>query len=124
MNQPYNFLRPIASNKKRSILWFAFAVMLGHINIEWNESQFVAIGFTQNADAIVRRAVAARTVAAPVRGVARRTARRVSRRWAVGTQLYSLPPDCYWANNAWYCEDDGVYFQQTYVNNTIIYIAI
>jgi hypothetical protein len=80
------------------------------------------ISLFQQAEA--RGFVAARGIGVVDRGVARRTARRVSRRWAIGSRLSYLPPDCYWAGSNWYCEEDGVSFQQINENNTVVYISL
>jgi len=116
-----------AGNLRRSIL-VGLAVLGANLSIEFDQNHRVnSVGFSQPAEARGGRGVGGAhgvrpgVVGAP--GVARRTARRVSRRWAVGTQLYSLPGDCSWSDGSWYCAEDGVYFYQTTINNRVVYVS-
>lgn len=117
-----------AARIQRSLI-IALAVIAGNLSVEIDRfNHIVGIGLTQSAEARGggrggAHSVRPGGVVGAGNAAARRTARRVSRRWAIGTRLTTLPPDCVWSNGGWYCAEDGVYFQQTTENNTVTYIC-
>ena len=128
MTNSRNVVAAVGAVCLRRALLIGLAVLGANLTVEFNQDHSInSVGFSQRAEARGGRGVGGAHVVRPgvvgAPGVARRTARRVSRRWAVGTQLYSLPGDCSWSGGSWYCAEDGVYFYQTTVNNRVVYIS-
>jgi hypothetical protein len=72
----------------------------------------------RDAEAIVGRPASPTSVG----GVRRRTRRRTTRRWAVGSRTATLPGGCARRGDLYHC--DGTYFRPYYQGTSVTYVVV